>query len=231
MPIEPIRECGYRQINGMYLVTSPMFISCDRLPLRTPVCPYCGEYPRFTRSIAKINPLALFSFHQYSQPYECSCSMKGNECSICEPGDEAYLMWIGKDYSYKSFKREALQQGISKRIARIPRDFKLGQHEIWLAIKNYLTDPNDKRYKYDAVVMVFMPERIEYLMEKKDIYSKSEQDKIKKLTKQGVTIIFIDRTPENAVHFQRSKERKQKTNDKVIPLEVWNDIQEIGEQE
>jgi hypothetical protein len=215
MPIEPERMCGYRQVGGLYFVCPPTFYSCDRLPLIIPKCPCCGEHPRFTRGVARIDPQRVFDEHKFSGPFGCNCP---TTCTVCYPERKAYLMWVGKDYTYESLVTEAKTLGISKRIPRLPRDYKKGD-EIFLAMKSFIVDKNDKRFKHDAVVMSFTPNLVEYLMEKKKTYTKKEKAKVRELYDQGITIVYVDRTPENAVHFKRSKERKQKSSAKIKPLE------------
>ena len=215
MPIEPERVCGYRQVGGLYMVCPGKTYYCDRLPLRIPECPYCGEHPRFTRGIAKIYPKGLWGWHSGDDPRGCTDK---KTCNVCYPGNKAYLMWMGKDYTLDALYNEAKKLGISKRIPRVPHDFEMGD-EVWLAKKGYITDPNDKRVKYDAVVMTFVPTAIEYLAESKKKYTKKEETKMQELADQGVHIVYVKRTPENAVHFKKSKERKQKIQDKIKPLD------------
>jgi hypothetical protein len=63
MAIEPERECGYREVGGLYLVSGGGGFTCDRLPLPIEACVTCGEEPRFNRGIAKIRPSNRWAVH------------------------------------------------------------------------------------------------------------------------------------------------------------------------
>lgn len=216
MPIETIRGCGYRQVGGLYLVSDAFnIVQCDRLPMEIPVCACCGEHPRFTRGIAKIDPYHLWGDHPYQNENKCLCK---KDCYVCYPNRKSYLMWIGKEYTMGSFYDEAYRLGISKRIPHIPEGFELGD-SVFLAMKNYLKKEGNK--KADAVIIAFKPNRVEYLQEQKKEYSKKEQEKINSLKERGITIIYVKRTPDNEVHFQRHKERKPKSKPHIPLDDVW----------
>ena len=189
MAVETKRGCGYRKVDGMYLVCSPMGFECDRLPFELTVCPCCGEGIKFSRGFTWILPVRLFGGN-HSVSYDCGCL---ELCPVCYPrthfkvdeGAEhkkAGLLWVGeKHYSVESFRAEAATQGISKRIASIPRGFKVGETWVFLAHKKAL-HPLETKVKnlgdemktehQPAIFMAFRPQRIEkiVLQSEYDIY-------------------------------------------------------------
>lgn len=140
LSIEPPRGCGYRKSGkggvGIYLVGSAFNESCERLPFPLDKCPCCGGGITFSRGFRWVQPSAIFApsrpplcsqlaspFHQHSLCYMCA-----------PPAEKHGLMWVGdKFYSPESFLTEANTQGISKRIAAIPRDFVPGHTIVYLA--------------------------------------------------------------------------------------------------
>jgi hypothetical protein len=182
MAIESKRGCGYRKVNGIYLVMGPAGFACDRLPLELSVCPCCGEGVKFSRGFTWIQPLKLFG-GDHVPP--CSCLdtgflplhlTQGRVCPVCQPSyhfapdGRAGLMWIGeKFYSTESFTQEAAELGISKRISAIPHGFKIGETWIFLAHKkaiknNEIFDGKEIEKPKAGIFMAFKPARIEKIV-------------------------------------------------------------------
>ena len=63
MAVEQKRGCGFRKVDGLYLVADGLWAECDRLPLPVGSCPVCGEGTHFPRAPKEINPQALFGDH------------------------------------------------------------------------------------------------------------------------------------------------------------------------
>ena len=123
------RQCGWRRIGGIYLVGEFISVSCDKLPYPLSVCPCCGAGIKLERNFTKINPAKLFGRHT-------KCVDTHRPCKICDPTeDDAYVIRIGESFYKKpeDFISEAIQQGISRRIHQIPRNFQLGKTVIYLA--------------------------------------------------------------------------------------------------
>ena len=155
MAVEQIRGCGYRQVGGLYLVGSGIWVECDRLPFPIGSCPVCGQGIHFARAFMEINPLKLFGLHDlcgsgWLEVFEPtlgesisvgldttgrSCQDPIRPCSMCDPRDEpAYVMIVGnRYYTPESFMKEAMELGVSKRIPFIPKGLKLGQTIVYLA--------------------------------------------------------------------------------------------------
>lgn len=180
MAIESKRGCGYRKVGGIYLVSDAQGFSCDRLPFPLHVCPTCGEGIKFSRGWTWIKPYKLFDGDHFlidNQDVRMDCQCE-KFCPACYPSlhfihiqtDEnlkAGLLWIGeKYYTPESFKKEANELGISKRISTVPRNFKVGITWVFLAhikgcqIKNKEGFPEDK----PAIFMAFQPRRIEQIV-------------------------------------------------------------------
>lgn len=198
MSIEPKRECGYRQVGGTYLTTSlttsaTQGFRCDRLPLAIVPCPTCGEQPRFNRGIGKIWPEHLWAIH--SLPGRSMCP---DLDPICQPGEKAYLMWVGSEYTTRSFMVEAQNQGISKRVPRVPTDLVLGEDWIFLAKMHCIAPVN---YTPDILEMInlegrgwqpgifyaFQPTAIERIVTE----NQASQGIVEELAKIGITAIVV----------------------------------------
>lgn len=160
------RGCGFRY-PGLYLFGTGIAVSCDRLPLKIPVCPCCGETLRPLRSVRIINPQKMFGTHYTCEPTEaemndpltlretCDCDV---ECPACHPPNKAGLMWIGERYypTPKDFIREARQAGVSKRIPAVPKGIVPGD---WV----FLAHPAGNEFDLDH------PERIVYAFQVQEI--------------------------------------------------------------
>jgi hypothetical protein len=99
-------------------------------------------------------------------------------CAVCRPalmGERAGLLWINtKHYTPGSFISESAEMGMSRRIAAIPRGFKLGETWVMFAQRDR------------GIFLALRPTRLEKLVKM------SEYDKVKdKLLKQGITPIRV----------------------------------------
>lgn len=191
MPIEQIRQCGFRKVNALYLIGSGIITTCDRLPYNLPdLCPACGCGIKQHRGFQWINPKIFFKQH------EPTC--EDNDV-MCQPPDELHgLQWVGnRFYSAKSFVEEATRLGVSKRIAHIPKGLVLGKTIVYLAhpsggIKEVtettaLNTTVTKNKPCPAIFYVFRPQRIEKLIWKRDATTEVILD----LEKQGITPIIV----------------------------------------
>lgn len=132
MAHEKARGCGFRKVGGLYLVGAYIPVSCDRLPFRLQVCPVCGAGIKAGRGMTEINPLKLFGFHDD----EAHCHDKLRPCFLCDPSEKpAFLMKVGEKFypTPDDFLNEGVMQGFSKRIAQIPKNFKVGETIVYLA--------------------------------------------------------------------------------------------------
>jgi len=199
------RGCGWRKAGGLYLVSDGLGIPCGKLPIPLRVCPTCGHGIKPSRGWTWINGTELV------KDVTCQFSVIDiQDCKTCplngDPG-RVGLIWIGEKY-YKTasdFTNEAIRQGISRRIAMVPRDFKLGKTWVWLAHRKGLTQIcpdcngsgaafgidcdfcNGEGYIYTpAVFHAFKPTAIEYVVTGKESDAELEQ-----LFKRGITPVKI----------------------------------------
>ncbi len=221
---EQKRGCGWRKVGGIYLVGEYIQVSCDRLPFPLDVCPVCGHGVKLGRGMTKINPLMLFGTHDiYEEGKHCfikeaKCQDKMRPCFLCDPTDEpAFVMRVGEKFypTPEDFINEGVIQGLSKRIAQIPKEFKIGKTVIYLAHINAcvvrepvsvmqqamnLVNENEvekprlfeteKQKRIMGIFTAFIPQRIE------KIYWQSELDKMtdkekESLTKRGITPVGV----------------------------------------
>jgi len=210
MAVEGKRGCGYRKVGGLYLVGGGMSVFCDRLPLKIPVCKTCGEHPRFSRNIAKISPLRLWGHHLT----ECKDSAFD---PICFPPEQAYLMWVGSEYTPQSFIAESSAMGISKRIPAIPADLKVGEDWVFLAFQKLIPtgkkafllpfdDPEDLKGKKGfepGVFFAFRPTRLEMIVTQSQ---SQDAEKMKLLTDKGIEPVIVpDDDPDHAPRKRREE--------------------------
>lgn len=186
MAVETKRGCGYRKIGGTYICGTGLSIICERLPLRIPVCPVCGETIRFLRSIRRINPKKLFGecqenhiCHQY-------------DCKICDPPEKGWVMWVGREYTPESFTQEAEEMGVSKRIPFIPEDLKIGD---WVYLAHNNVFKVDKKHYEAGIFYAFKVTKIEKIITTSQSKNKKLMDSLKE--KNIVPVIVPDDDPDH----------------------------------
>lgn len=199
MAVETKRGCGYRQVGGLYLTGGILSAPCDRLPIPLEACPVCGGGIKVGRGFTKIDPFRLWGNHE-----DCKDPPELRPCICCDPPHKtAYLMSVGGRY-YKSpadFIKEGQKLGVSKRIAAIPKDFKLGKTIVYLAHpKAIIKDGNGAKTKKGQAKMLeyqmgvfcaFRPQKIEKLVWDKDLKGKRGAKVKKDLRKRGITPVPI----------------------------------------
>lgn len=221
MAIEAKRGCGYRHVDGTYLVGGFESISCDRLPFPLSHCPVCGEGIHFTRAMTEINPLKLFKEHE-----DCK-DLHRPYCFVCQPSEElSYIMMVGEKFypTPGDFMREAHDQGISKRIPFIPKNLKLGETVVYLAhnkaclvalapieqaalmsvnlheTQARLVDA-ERKEKALGIFSAFVPQRIEKLFYKSQITDEIRES----CAKRKITIVEV---PDGDLDHAPSKKTK-----------------------
>lgn len=143
MAIEARRGCGYRKVGGLYLVSEPGGLPCDRLPFPLTVCPVCSCGIKQTRGWTWVIAKTLFG----GAHLECSDDLHRHHCPVCNGEIErAGLIWIGTQFypTPESFTLEAYKLGISRRLTAVPRDFKLGETWVLVAHPKALRVPADR---------------------------------------------------------------------------------------
>lgn len=197
MASENVRGCGYRKVGGMYLVSSDLWIGCDRLPYHLESCPVCGAGIHFTRSMTEVDPLQLFGEHAPSL-----CFDKVRPCKMCDPTSEpAFIKTIGKKYySTISYLEEARMMGLSLRIAQIPRHLKLGETVVYLAHPEAVyteatPEEQEKTGKFASprlgIFAAFMPTAIEMPVWESQLKGKGSRKFKDALKKRGITPVVV----------------------------------------
>ena len=107
MAVEQRRGCGFRRAGGLYVRGNVAGAAVDWLP-------FCIPF-RQTRSLQWVTSEALLA----------TCADGGT--SIFRSHRRIALCFVGaKHYSVDSFVKEALAQGVSRRVSTIPKDLKPG---------------------------------------------------------------------------------------------------------
>lgn len=193
MAVEAERGCGFRKVGGLYLCGEGQSIVCDRLPYELVVCPTCGAGVKFSRGFQWLD------WKRYARTHEivdgnCDCPL--DLCPMCFPGlhPQPYgLLWVGEAYyDPETFIKEALEMGVSKRIAAVPRTLKLG--ETWILFAHIKAcgerrseEPPFKLEGIPGIFYAFRPQRLELLIWQ----SEFTHDKAVELDKKGITPILI----------------------------------------
>jgi len=217
MSVEAIRGCGYRKVGGLYLCGEGAGMECDRLPYELKVCPVCGAGVKFSRGFAWLDWSKYASRHldcREHMPVITSGTLDiGNLCPVCQPHEHVQpygLLWVGESfYTPEAFVQEALQMGISRRIAAIPRNLKLGETWVLFAsIKACGERKNNegKMVGVPGVFYAFRPQRLEFLIWK----SEATPEKLAELEKRHITPVVI---PDGDVEHDPRTGLKPKDND------------------
>lgn len=232
--IESERGCGYRSVGGLYLRGIGIAVGCDRLPFILDYCPVCGAGIQFSRGYQMIDWFKYAGYHQHKiiaeteeskNPLSTNCDCD-QYCPICYPKTliKHAIMWVGdKYYSPSSFIAEAEKQGISKKIATVPRDIKIGETWILLAHKkagskmvpdekktngnNTIIDPPMKEIKIPAVFYAFRPTHIEKIITKKQARNKKL---VKDLRDRGITPVVAKKVDRKTGHVLETEVLEEK---------------------
>ena len=198
------RGCGFKKIGGLYLCGDYIPVSCDRLPYLLEVCPVCGHGLKTGRGMTKINPLKLFGKHE-------DCHDKPG-CYMCDPKELGYVMRVGEKF-YKTpedFLYEGVVQGFSKRIAQIPKDFKVGETVVYLTHRkacDIIDDSEEpelpkklldttKYKKAEGIFTAFIPQRIEKIYWQSALDSMPAKERAS-LERRGITPVGVPDGDEN----------------------------------
>lgn len=205
MSVEPKRGCGYRKIGGTYLVSDGAGYPCDRLPILLDICPCCGHGIKQSRGWTWVDVgLLVNGPHE-----ECRCIPNCIVCHHTEDMGKAGLLWIGERF-YKTpadFTREGVAMGFSRRIAAIPRGFKVGETWILLAhpkailgaeeVKNGDGLFTQKEVMKPGIFLVWRPTRIEKILPE----SLRGSPEVADLVERGITPVYV---PDNDKDHQGS---------------------------
>jgi len=201
---------------GLYLVSEPGGMPCDRLPIALTVCPVCSHGFKQARGFTWVDVEGLVGgVHR-----DCQDSWPCPLCMATGGMGKAGLLWIGERF-YKTpaaFEREAGELGISRRITALPRGFKVGETWILLAHPKAMPgqpcgaceglgflgnvgalepcDGCDGKGKKDvaAIFKVWRPARLEKILGE----SQRDSDEVRELIEKGITPVFVpDNDPDH----------------------------------
>lgn len=177
--IEAARGCGYRKPGGIYLVGDVMRGVCYRLPHTLTVCACCGAGIKPSRGWTWVNSRAL-----NLAPGWCAAA---KTCHGCFDPETYGLIWIGESF-YKTpakFIQEAAKVGVSRRIASVPKGFKVGATRILLAHK-FVDVKGRPGKKQPGIFAMFTPKAIEYI-----VTGKESPGELDDLEKRGFKLVKV----------------------------------------
>lgn len=189
MAIEPRRGCGYRKFGGLYLIGAGQGETCCKLPIPLHICPSCNQGIKQSRGWQWIAPQAwLRDPCTAKQPSFCPAA------SPDEFGARVGLLWVGEKFYARAqdFLEEASRLGISKRIAAVPRDFKLGETWVFLAHPKVVTTDDGVG---PGIFRVFKPTAIEKIV---TATQANDEAAMTELRKQHITPVVVpDNDPDH----------------------------------
>ncbi len=191
MAVEAMRGCGYRKVGGLYLCGGGnQGMDCDRLPYELEICPTCGSGVKFTRGWTWLNWSKYAGSHRDGEK-RCK-DLYG--CPVCDPSDKQQpfgLLWVGEaSYTPKTFIQEALTMGVSRRIAAVPKNLKLGETWVLFAHKKLIRihmEPDGSNEDVPGVFYAFRPTSLELLVWQ----SEAKPEYLEDLAKRNITPIII----------------------------------------
>jgi hypothetical protein len=186
---DQVRGCGTRKAGGLYLVADGPSASCGRLPLPLPVCGTCGHGFKPTRGWPWVTVPAAFLESESQACAESHCA----RCPLCptRPEVRVGLLWCGEAFyaTPADWLREAAAQGISRRIATVPKGFVVGETWVLMAHRKALMGVADGgEVTYQAGIFhTFRPTAIEYVV----TGIETEED-LAALRKRGITPVRVE---------------------------------------
>ena len=169
------------------------------------ICPVCGAGIKFTRGFTWIDWFKYAGIHKN----DCECD---GRCPICNPPAVGApimnengstntpirygLLWVGeKYYTPENFIKEAETQGISKRIATVPKDLVLDKTWILFAHKKAgkkeVEDNNpltkNKEIPCPAIFFVAKAERVDKIISED---TAKDEEAVEQLRKRGITPVI-----------------------------------------
>lgn len=190
--VEGARGCGFRKPGGLYLVAPALSENCSRLPFATHSCPTCGAGIHPARGWTWIVPLHLIGFEAHApsrHSIRCPIGMPGMDPG--QQGIRAGLLWIGEQFypTPASFLEEAARMGVSRRISKVPREWKPGTY-VFLAHRKAINPgrPNlgDELHLEPGIVSVFRPTAIEYVVK-----GDETEEELAALEKRGIEPVKV----------------------------------------
>ena len=191
------RGCGWRKPGGKYLIGGRLCAPCGKLPHFLEPCPTCGATIQPIRGWRWIDAHEIFGVgicDQDSDDLDCV------GCVLANPPDRAGLIWIGDTfYSPAEFVAEAAQLGISRRIACVPKGFRVGETLVLFAARRVPRFGTDDALFRElptrdgpAIFAAFVPMALEYV-----VRGDESEEELQRLVDQGFTPVRIERVVES----------------------------------
>ena len=199
------RGCGFRKPGGLYLVSGGPARPCGKLTIPLEICPTCGGGIHFSRAWTWVNGTALVAQKEcrpqrnlepnYLEQIQAECS----HCPLGGPIGRCGLLWIGEAF-YKTpaeWTREAMEQGVSRRIPAVPRDYKAGETWVLVAHKKCIENPDGSFTP--GIFHAFRPAAVEYVVK-----GDETDEEIDALVKRGITPVQIEKAGETQPLFSEA---------------------------
>lgn len=193
------RGCGWRKVGGLYLMGDGPSIACGRLPIALSVCPCCGHGIKPARGWTWIDADKLIA----ATPNDCQLP---SSCDYCPVGSMignglgfAELLWIGGKFynTPRTFNAEADSLGISRRIAQVPKGFKVGETWVLLAHRKAIVKPiefGEETEYTPGIFRIFKPDSIEVIVD-----GSEDKATIDGFIKRGLTPVLVERVANEQV--------------------------------
>ncbi len=194
--VEGKRGCGYRKPGGIYLICDAAGFACDKLPIPLTVCPCCNAGIKQSRGFEWIGRQLLDGKDcSKTEGWAAKLAMQEHAfsellclgCPFYNINIERYgLMWVGEKFypTAKAFSLESVTMGISKRIAQIPREFKVGETWVLLAHPKAIMHPGKENTP--GIFSAFKPSRIEYV-----VTGKESEEELERLVDRGFNLVRV----------------------------------------
>lgn len=200
MSVEPKRGCGYRKVGGLYLVGEGQGRPCCRFPIELHVCPTCS---------AGIKPARGWTWIELAPFVRSACTAPA-ACPLEVPAGRVGLLWVGENFypTPGHFDLEASALGVSRRIAKVPRGFVLGETWVALAHRKALATKEGTRA---AIFRLFRPTRLELIVAQSAYDDTAAMDRLRM---RGITPVPVpDQDPDH-----RGSSQEEAGNDLALPL-------------
>ena len=199
---ESARGCGFRVAGGKYLVGGGTAQPCGLLPIELSFCPCCNQGIKQTRGFTWVEA-QIFKSNSCNDQALCKTCPSPN----FEDDEKVGLMWVGKKfYTPESFIKECKEQGISKRIAGLPKDFVVGETWIFLAHPQVQFFDGKKR---KGAFYIWKPQAIEYI-----VTGEETDAELERLHNQGYDLVKV--IPVEEQETELTEEEIQKRIDNLM---------------
>ena len=181
MAVELSRGCGHRKVGGLYLVGTGGGMPCCKLPIPLCACPTCGGGIKQTRAFTWIDPRPFLTGGCFDQP---------TDCPAADPeqlGERCGLIWVGEKFyaTPEAFNHEANTQGISRRIAAVPKGFELSKTWVLLAHPKAVYGEEGRA---PGIFRIFRPQAIEKIVTASQALDETAMDALRQ---QGIRPVVV----------------------------------------